>query len=127
VEFMSQEWISRRFKLGSVGKWLPDLDVRIQHVVTDGPGGAEIHYYDEIVDGALVGCGLGDIERPDVTITNLWADELAVMRGDMDMFDVLLAGRVDVAGDHGRLFLLVPTLTSARFATFARAMVADVA
>jgi hypothetical protein len=127
MEFMSQEWMSQRYKLGSIGQWLPEMDARIQHVVTDCPDGNEVRYYDEIVGGALVGCGLGDIERPDVTITNLWADELAVMRGDVDMFDVLLAGRVDVGGDHGRLFLLVPTLMSPRFANFARALVADVA
>jgi hypothetical protein len=126
VDFLSEEWLAVRLHRGGAQQWLPDMDVRIQHVVRGEPDDMVIHYYDEIVGGRLVGSGRGTLADPDVTITNYWDDELAVLRGDKDMFDVLLAGRVDVDGDHGRLFLMVPTLVSPAFAAFARELVAEV-
>lgn len=125
MDFLSEAWLAVRLRLGRADQWLPDMNVRIQHVVREAPDGAEVRYYDEVVGGRLVDSGLGELSDPDVVITNLWADELAVLRGDLDMFDVLLAGRVEVDGDHGRLFLMVPTLISAEFAKFSRALVAD--
>ncbi|GIH11892.1 hypothetical protein [Rugosimonospora africana] len=124
MEFLSEEWMVQRFRLATSARWLPDTDIRIQHVVTEGPRGT-VHYYDDVREGILVRSGLGSIDEPDVTITNLWADELAVMRGEADMFDVLMTGRVDVAGDHGRLFILIPTLTSPEVRLLARALVSD--
>jgi hypothetical protein len=124
VEFLSEEWIDQRFRLATSGRWLPDVDIRIQHVVNEGPRGT-VCYYDDVREGVLVQSGLGSIDQPDVTITNLWADELAVMRGEADMFDVLMTGRVDVAGDHGRLFILIPTLTSPEVRMLAQALVSD--
>jgi hypothetical protein len=122
MQFLSEQWMHERFRLATSAQWLPDIDICIQHVVCDGPDGT-VHYYDEVRHGVLVRSGLGLAESPDVTITNLWSDELAVMAGELDMFDVLIAGRVQVDGDHGRLFVLVPVLTSPEVGALARLLV----
>lgn len=124
MRFLSEQWMRERFRLATSARWLPDIDIRIQHVVCDGPDGI-VCYFDDVRNGVLVRSGLGRVEAPDVTITNLWSDELAVMAGELDMFDVLIAGRVQVDGDHGRLFVLVPTLMSPEVGALARLLVDD--
>jgi hypothetical protein len=79
--------------------------------VEGGPNGT-VRYFDELVDGRLARSGLGDIEAPTVTITNQWSDELAVLRGQVDPADILIAGRVLVEGDQQHLMMMVPALIS---------------
>lgn len=112
IKFLSEEWLAARSKLAwTAPAALSDSTVRIQHVVTGGPDGT-IHYYDDVVDGRLVTTGLGEIDDPSVTITNDWSDELAVLRGQVDPADILLAGRVTVEGDQQKLLGMVPALIS---------------
>ncbi|MEY9905038.1 hypothetical protein ABIA35_001254 [Catenulispora sp. MAP12-49] len=112
IKFLSEEWLAERSRLAwTAPPTLSDSTVRIQHVVTGGPDGT-IHYYDDVVEGRLVTTGLGKIDDPSVTITNDWSDELAVLRGQVDPADILLAGRVVVEGDQQKLLGMVPALIS---------------
>jgi len=113
VRFLSSEWLDERYRLAwTAPPDLSDVSIRIQHVVVGGPQGT-VRYYDNIVDGRLAASGLGDIDSPSVTITNQWSDELAVLKGEMDPADILMAGRVLVEGDQQQLLLLAPALISA--------------
>lgn len=119
MQFLSQEWLAERHRLAwTAPPSLSDVTIRIQHVVEGGPEGT-IHYYDDVVDGRLASSGLGEIEAPTVTITNLWSDELAVLRGQVDPADILIAGRVTVTGDQQHLLLIVPALISTTALTLA--------
>ena len=112
IKFLSEEWLAERSRLAwTAPPALSDSTVRIQHVVTGGPDGT-VHYYDDVVDGRLLTSGLGEIEAPSVIITNDWSDELAVLRGQVDPADILLAGRVVVEGDQQKLLGMVPALIS---------------
>jgi hypothetical protein len=112
VEFLSEEWMAERLRLAATGPTgQVDVSMRLQHIVIGGPKGT-VRYFDEVVAGTLVRCGLGDIDSPHVTITNQWEDELAVLRGEADPVDILMAGRVTVEGDQSRLLMLAPVLTS---------------
>lgn len=112
MRFLSQEWLDERCRLAwTAPPELSDVTIRIQHVVLDGPDGT-VRYYDNVVDGRLVATGLGDIESPTVTVTNQWSDELAVLRGQVDPADILIAGRVSVEGEQQMLLQLAPALIS---------------
>ncbi len=112
MEFLSQEWLQERHRLAwTAPASLSNVTVKIQHVVIGGPNGT-VRYYDDVVDGRLAASGLGEIEAPTVTITNHWTDELAVLRGQVDPADILIAGRVTVEGDQQQLLLIVPALIS---------------
>jgi hypothetical protein len=121
LRFLSEEWLRERHRLAwTAPAALSDVTVRIQHVVEGGPDGT-VRYYDDVVDGRLARSGLGEIESPSVTITNQWSDELAVLRGQVDPADILIAGRVLVEGEQQQLLLMVPALIS----TVARGLVAE--
>lgn len=110
--FLSPEWLVERARMAERNlSPSPGIDVRIQHVVCGGPDG-EIRYYDCVQDGLLVGSGRGEVDDPDVILTNTWADELGVLRGEIDPFDVIIEGRVEVRGDQSRLMTIVPILQS---------------
>jgi hypothetical protein len=113
LRFLSQEWLDERHRLAwTAPAGLTDITIRIQHIVEGGPDGT-VRYYDNVVNGRLEASGLGEIESPTVTITNQWSDELAVLRGQADPADILIAGRVTVTGDQQHLLLIVPALISA--------------
>jgi hypothetical protein len=113
VRFLSAEWLVERHRLAwTAPASLSDATIRIQHVVEGGPDGT-VRYFDEVTGGRLVRSGLGDIADPTVMITNQWTDELAVLRGQVDPADVVIAGRVVVEGDQQQLFSIVPALISA--------------
>ena len=112
MQFLSEEWLEERYRLAwTAPPSVSDVTIRIQHVVEGGPLGT-VRYYDDVVDGRLARSGRGDIDDPHVTITNQWYDELAVVWGQVDPADILIAGRVTVDGDQRLLLLIVPALIS---------------
>lgn len=110
MRFLSAEWLDLRMAK-SAGFVLPlDMDLRVQHVVTDGPDGAVIHYFDEIRCGRLHDSGLGDIDDPDLTVTSTWSDELNLLSGELDPYVTVVEGRVLIDGDYSQLLSYLPMM-----------------
>jgi hypothetical protein len=112
MRFLSEEWLDARFTKVSGLAPTPGVDLRIQHVVAGAPGDTTVRYYDEVKDGTLLSSGLGEITDPDVTLTNTWADELRVLRGEVDPLMVAMSGGITVVGDQGGLLAMLPILLS---------------
>jgi hypothetical protein len=110
MRFLSAEWLELRMAK-SVGFVLADeVDLRIQHVVTDGPDGTEIRYFDELRDGRLYRTGAGEIDGHDLVMTSTWSDELGLLSGDLDPYVAVVEGQVRVDGDHALLLAFLPML-----------------
>ena len=111
MQFLSEEWMHERARLANSLAASPGVNVRIQHTVSEGPAGI-VQYFDRVENGKLQSWGLGVDPEAEVTIVNDWADELAVLRGEVDPMDLLMGGRVIVLGDQGKLLQVVPILQS---------------
>lgn len=128
MRFLSAEWLELRLAK-SVGLVLVDeVDLRIQHVVTDGPDGTAVRYFDELRDGRLFRTGAGRIDDPDLTMTCTWSDELGLLSGDVDPYVAVVEGQVKVEGDHGLLLAFLPMLQhhSAELYDIARSLLAGI-
>jgi hypothetical protein len=109
LRFLTEEWLEFRLTRLMGLSVAPGVDLRIQHVVTDGPDG-EVRYYDQICDGSLVHTAIGAIEDPDFVLTRSWQVDLALHRGEVDPYNATVGGQVTVAGDEVRLLTLLPLL-----------------
>lgn len=109
MRFLTEEWLEFRLRKLVGLSVAPGADLRVQHVVTDGPDGV-VRYHDKICDGRLVNSALGAIEDPDFTLTRGWAVDLGLHRGDVDPYTAVVDGRVKVIGDEIRLLMLLPLL-----------------
>jgi alkyl sulfatase BDS1-like metallo-beta-lactamase superfamily hydrolase len=109
LHYLTPEWLEFRLRRFVGFHIAPGTDLRIQHVVTGGPDG-DVRYHDQIRDGSLVGCGLGDIDDPDFTLTRKWSDDLGLLRGELDPYTAVVDGRVKIMGDEIRLLTLLPLL-----------------
>ncbi len=119
MRFLSEEWLEARFAKVASLEPSPGVDLRLQHVVVDAPGGATVRYYDEVKDGSLLSSGLGDITEPDAVLTNTWTDELRVLRGELDPLMIAMTGRLTLAGDQGGMLAMLPILLSDEVAEIA--------
>ena len=101
--------MAERMRVADAVEPTPGVSLVIQHEVLGGPHGP-VAYVDYVRDGRLDSCRLGRDESADVTITNTWQDELGVMRGLIDPYDILMQGRVVVKGDQAALLGVIPIL-----------------
>ncbi|QMU69765.1 hypothetical protein [Streptacidiphilus sp. P02-A3a] len=111
VRFLSQEWLDERVRRSAALQPTPDASLVLQHVVTQGPDGV-VEFFDELRDGLLVHSGLGRHQDADLTVINSWQDELRLMRGEIDPFNMIADGTIRLEGDQGALFKLLTVIKS---------------
>ncbi len=112
TDWLTPEWFDETRAMGAESSLsLPGLSARIQVEVTGGPdGGVSFHY--ELEDGRLVSSSASAVDEPDVTLTTVWQDAVAMERGDLDPNVAFMQGRLKVAGSMGVMIeLLVATRT----------------
>jgi putative sterol carrier protein len=85
--------------------------VRVQHVVTGGPGG-EVAYVVEVVDGKVSGASLGADDTADLTLAEKHGDAAEIVAGELAPDDAFMRGRVKVTGSMGTYMALVPVFRS---------------
>ena len=85
--------------------------VRVQHVVSGGPGG-EVAYVVEVVDGQVVGASLGADDAADLTLAERHDDAAKIVAGELAPDDAFMRGRVKVTGSMGTYMALVPVFRS---------------
>lgn len=122
VAFLTQEWLDRMVEaLGS----LPEragATATLQVEVSGGPAG-EVTYTQQFRDGRLVVCTVGPSDDAEVTLTQPYADALAIARGDLDVSAAFMQGRVKVVGPMGPVMAVQSILQSTDY----RAAVSDLA
>jgi len=115
VRYLSDEYadeVTRRLRSNEVVlKAAEGKTVRVQHIVTDGPGGDEIEYYFQVIDG-IPQVGMGKIENPDVSVTRSYETAIAVDRGQMNSLNALVQGKVRMTGDIIKMMLLESLLAA---------------
>jgi hypothetical protein len=109
LRFLTEEWLGFRLRKLVGLSVAPGIDLRVQHVVTDGPDGV-VRYHDQILDGSLVSTAFGAIEEPDFILTRNWDVDLGLHRGEIDPYTAVVEGLVKVDGDEVRLLTLLPLL-----------------
>jgi putative sterol carrier protein len=83
------------------------LSARIQLEITGGPEG-DVSCYRVLEDGRLASSARGAVGAPDVTLTMVWDDAVAIQRGELDPNVAFMQGRMKVAGSMGVMMALLP-------------------
>ena len=106
-KWLSDEWFDETRVLAADLPERPGLSARMQYEITGGPDG-DVHYYWVLQDGHLLQSAIGDIEDPDVACTTIWADAVAIQKGDLDPNVAFMQGRMKVSGSMGIMMSLLP-------------------
>ncbi len=88
-------------------------DLSLQFVVTDPPGEDTVHYYLKIGGGA-VEMARGELEAPDVRITNSYETAAKLAREEIKDQIAFLTGKLKVAGNMARLMANMSTFNQIR-------------
>jgi alkyl sulfatase BDS1-like metallo-beta-lactamase superfamily hydrolase len=110
-KWLSQEWLDEGKKLAESQPERPGASARMQYVVTGGPEG-DIKYYWVLENGKLKESKLGEMEDPEVTLTQSYEDAMKIQKGELDANAAFMQGRVKVTGNMAKLMSLLP-LTNA--------------
>ncbi len=112
--FLSQDWLDAQRSLGATLPPRPGATARLQVVVTGTPAG-EVRYVQAIEDGHLVEMVLGTDEEVDATLTQTYADAVAIATSELDANVAFMRGRVKVVGDMGKLMAVMPLTQSPEY------------
>lgn len=107
--FLSQEWLDLlRGRLAEVDGAATGSapTVRVEHVVTKGPEG-EVRWVAVFEAGSLVAATLGGADDVELSLTTVYDDAVAILRGTLDLNTAFMQGRMKVAGPTGPLLRLL--------------------
>ncbi len=113
-KFLSQEWHDETRRMAEGQPERPGASARMQYVVTGGPEG-DIRYYWVLENGKLLESALGDLEDPEITLTQSYDDAVAIQKGDLDASAAFMQGRVKVTGNMAKLMSLLPITGSPEY------------
>jgi alkyl sulfatase BDS1-like metallo-beta-lactamase superfamily hydrolase len=113
-KFLSQEWHDETRRMAEGQPERPGASARMQYVVTGGPEG-DIRYHWVLEDGKLLESALGDLEDPEITLTQSYDDAVAIQKGDLDASAAFMQGRVKVTGNMAKLMSLLPITGSPEY------------
>jgi predicted lipid carrier protein YhbT len=113
-KWLSQEWLDAQVRLAKGQPERPGATARMQYMVTGAPDG-DIAYYWVLEDGHLLEAKLGEVDEPEVTLTQSYDDAMAIQRGELDATAAFMQGRVRVTGNMAKLMALLPITTSKEY------------
>ncbi len=111
AKFLSQEWLDKGREMAESQPERPGATARMQYVVTGGPEG-DVKYYWVLENGKLLEAQLGEMDDPEVTLTQTYEDALKIQKGELDANAAFMQGRIKVTGNMAKLMSLLP-LTNA--------------
>lgn len=89
----------------------PGLSARIQLVLT-GAAGGDVRYDWVLVDGYPNRSGSGEVDDPELSITSVREDVMAITMGDLDPSVAFMQGKLKVTGSMGIMMRLLAVLNS---------------
>lgn len=114
AKWLSSEWMAEYKAMAVSQPARPGATATIQYEITDGPDGA-INYYWVVEDGSLIECELGEIDEPEVILTQSYSDAKAIQQGSMDATAAFMQGKIKVTGNMGKLMALLPITNSEEY------------
>lgn len=108
IKFLSDEWakeVTNRLQTSEeVMKAAKGLNVTIQQVVTDAPGGESKHRLK--VTGGIPEVALGGVDKAEATITQNYATIVAVDKGELNPQAAFMQGKLKIQGNLMKLMQL---------------------
>ena len=101
AKWLTQEWLDEGKKLAEGQPEHPGASVRLQYLVTGGPEG-DISYYWILENGKLLESNLGQLDDPEVTLTQNYEDAMRIQKGELDANAALHAGPGQGDRQHGQ-------------------------
>jgi putative sterol carrier protein len=111
---MTQEWMDAQTELAQDQPERPGATARMQYVIAGGPDG-EIRYYWVLEDGHLKENALGTLDDAELTLTQTYADAMAIQKGELDEQAAFMQGRIKVEGNMAKLMALLPITSSPEY------------
>lgn len=96
--FLTEAWLDRLDAAARTATVDPELRVRIQQIIPDGPDGEEVAYVVEVSNGALA-IHRGRVPDPDITFTQDLATAQAIHLGRLSAQVAFMEGRLRLGGD----------------------------
>jgi predicted lipid carrier protein YhbT len=113
-KWLSQEWLDETRKMAEGQPERPGASARMQYVVTGAPEG-DVRYYWLLENGKLLEAKLGDMDDPELTLTQTYDDAMKIQKGELDPNAAFMQGRIKVAGDMAKLMALLPITNSPEY------------
>ena len=108
VKYLSPEWVDAYNTAlagdEAVRAAVKGKNVALQMVISGAPQG-EGRYWVRIADGRAC-AGLGDIDGPDVTVSQSYETSTQVIKGELDGQKAFMQGKVKIAGKMLKLIRL---------------------
>ena len=114
AEYLTQEWLDETRALGADQPERPGATVRMNWVVTGGPGG-DVSYYWVLENGKLLESKLGTLDDAEVTLSSSYDDSVKQIKGELDANAAFMQGRVKVTGNMAKLMSLLPLTNSPEY------------
>lgn len=101
AKFLSEEWAQQMTDLlmssDDFKSGIANVDLTMGQVVTGAPDG-DVHYYLQVQDGAAK-VAIGEAEAADVTAEQDYATAVEIQKGELNMQNAFMTGRIKVTGD----------------------------
>lgn len=114
VQFLTTDWLAALTESVNAHDGfknaIANVDLTLQFEVAEAPEGTESRYYMAVADGAAEAAA-GDIDEPDVTITNDYATAMAISKGELNTQMAFMTGKLKVTGNMAKLMMNQAMLT----------------
>lgn len=114
VKFLSEEWTQQATDSlnnhDGFSSAIADISLGLQFKVTDTPESGDVDYYLKIGEGQAA-LKLGEMDDPDVSITNEYTTAAAISKGELNMQSAFMTGKLKVSGNLAKLMMHQAALT----------------
>ena len=124
AKYLTQEWLDLQKQLAQEFPERPGATARMQYSVSGGPDG-DVKYYCVIENGKILENTLGEDPQAEFTLSQNYADAVAMSKGELDANAAFMQGKVKVTGNMGKLMSLMPLTQSAEYKDIQAAVAAQ--